>query len=183
MIRLTENLMSLIITDWLNQEVNKDDARGAGKQETDGGVQRTDRSYAITRTHTCKTRFLPPEKADSPDGNKKHSVSSCILARLGSEPGDGGALYLRGQQWRPLSHSHTPLLSFSHVEATQLPRRSSQPEPTCCSFFIAFYFFSFPFVVDSLKHSSARVCVCVFLPGPPSDFGPLIPPPSYRQHP
>lgn len=112
-------------------------------------------------------------KADSPDGNKKHSVSSCILARLGSEPGDGGALYLRAQQWRPLSHSHTPLLSFSHVEATQLPRRSSQPEPTCCSFFIAFYFFSFPFVVDSLKHSSARVCV-FFLPGPPSDFGPLI---------
>lgn len=155
MLRLTENLMSLIITDWLTREVNKDDARG--------GVQRTGltQSHALTpvkhvsspqrkRTHQMATR-----STQCPVAFSLHTALSPATVERSTCAASNGGL--------SLSLPHTsPLLSFSHVEATQLPRRSSQPEPTCCSFFIAVYFFSFPFVVDSLKHSRARACVCVF---------------------
>lgn len=157
MLRLTENLMSLIITDWLTREVNKDDARG--------GVQKTGltQSHALTpvkhvsspqrkRTHQMATR-----STQCPVAFSLHTALSPATVERSTCAASNGGL--------SLSLPHTsPLLSFSHFEATQLPRRSSQPEPTCCSFFIAVYFFSFPFVVDSLKHSRARarVCVCFF---------------------
>lgn len=60
--------MSLIITDWLNQEVNKDDARGAGKQETDGGVQRT----GLTQSHA----LTPVKHVSSPQRKRTHQMAT-----------------------------------------------------------------------------------------------------------
>lgn len=60
MLRLTENLMSLIITDWLTREVNKDDARG--------GVQRT----GLTQSHA----LTPVKHVSSPQRKRTHQMAT-----------------------------------------------------------------------------------------------------------
>lgn len=102
MLRLTENLMSLIITDWLTREVNKDDARG--------GVQRTGltQSHALTpvkhvsspqrkRTHQMATR-----STQCPVAFSLHTALSPATVERSTCAASNGGL--------SLSHSHTPLL-------------------------------------------------------------------------
>lgn len=112
MLRLTENLMSLIITDWLTREVNKDDARG--------GVQRT----GLTQSHA----LTPVKHVSSPQRKRTHQMATrstqCPVAfslhtALSPATRRWSALPARPAMAASLSHSHTPLLSS--------PSRTSRP--------------------------------------------------------
>lgn len=140
--------MSRIITDWITREVNKEWQKHVGqvnKRETAGC--REDRSYAITRTHnTCKTRFLPPEKADSPDGNyTTRSTQGPVAFSFHS------ALSPARRRWSslPARPAMAASLSLLHTSTLLVARRGHTTpaailSPRRCSFFITVYFF-FPF--------------------------------------